>query len=148
MDIIGIWVNEKKLMFIDSKIVMCNLVGIDFTSEMLWKMCNQNFIEEENYSELIRSVFSQYKINGKNIIFDSRGKILEFDISSSMYDCLAYEETNGFYDECDCPPPEFWIAYIDGKILSYIPEKYLELANLGVEISMSESLRWLPVITN
>lgn len=50
-----------------------------------------------------------------------------------MHDCLAYEETNGFYDERDCPIPEFWIAYIDGKILSYIPEKYLELANLGVK---------------
>lgn len=147
MNIIGISLDEKRLIFADSKHVMCNFTDIDFSLEMLWEMCSQNFIEDENYSEIISSVFSKYKINEKNKKFDSKGKILEFDVSSSMYDCLAYEETQGFYDECDCPPPEFWIAYIDGKILSYIPEKYIELANLGVEISMSDSLRWLPVIT-
>jgi len=108
-------------------------------------MCNKNFsdLTNKNYVEVVQSVFAKYKVNEQEISFDTDGKILEFDISCSMYDCLAFNETNGFFDECDCPPPEFWIAYIDNKILSYIPEKYLDIANLGVEISMSGSLQWL-----
>ena len=81
-------------------------------------MCNKNFsdVANKNYPEVIQSVFSKYKVKEQTRSLESTGRILEFDISCSMYDCLAYEETNGFFDECDCPPPEFWIAYIDDKL--------------------------------
>ncbi|MNZ01553.1 hypothetical protein D3C78_181750 [compost metagenome] len=111
----------------------------------LWNMCNKNFIEVTNttYVEVIQSVFKKYKVIDENFSFDNGGKLLEFDIFSSMYDCLAFKETKGFFDECDCPPPKFWVAFIDDKIIAYIPKEYLSLAKLGVDISMSESLRWI-----
>ena len=113
--------------------------------EKLWGMCSRNFsdVANKNYAKVIQSVFSKYKVKEQVRSFESTGRILEFDISCSMYDCLAYEETNGFFDECDCPPPEFWIAYIDDKIFAYIPKEYLDIVNLGVEISMSGSLQWV-----
>lgn len=148
MYIKGVLMNGSKLIFSENKFIMTNINYEIIEDKMLWKMCHQNFIENESYLEIICSIFAKYKLHKKDYNFDYKGKILEFDISSSMYDCLAYEETNGFYDECDCPPPEFWIAYIDGKILSYIPESFIETADLGVEISMSDSLRWLSTINN
>lgn len=146
MKIKGILINESPLFFDKNKSIFRN--NLDLEIEKLWGMCNKNFsdLTNKNYVEVvevIESVFAKYKVNEQKISFDTNGKILEFDISCSMYDCLAFNETNGFFDECDCPPPEFWIAYIDNKILSYIPEKYLDIANLGVEISMSGSLQWL-----
>ena len=111
----------------------------------LWNMCNKNFIKITNttYVEVIQSVFKKYKVIDEKPSFDSGGELLEFDIFSSMYDCLAFKETKGFFDECDCPPPEFWVAFIDDRIIAYIPKEYLSLAKLGVDISMSESLRWI-----
>lgn len=143
MKIKGFLINESPLIFDGNKSVFRNNPNLKI--EKLWGMCNKNFsdLTNKNYVEVIQSVFAKYKVNEQEISFDTDGKILEFDISCSMYDCLAFNETNGFFDECDCPPPEFWIAYIDNKILSYIPEKYLDIANLGVEISMSGSLQWL-----
>lgn len=146
MKIKGILINGSPLFFDKNKSIFRN--NLDLEIEKLWGMCNKNFsdLTNKNYVEVvevIESVFAKYKVNEQEISFNTNGKILEFDISCSMYDCLAFNETNGFFDECDCPPPEFWIAYIDNKILSYIPEKYLDIANLGVEISMSGSLQWL-----
>lgn len=143
MKIKGFLINESPLFFDKNKSIFRN--NLDLKIEKLWVMCNKNFsdLTNKNYVEVIQSVFAKYKVNEQEISFDTDGKILEFDISCSMYDCLAFNETNGFFDECDCPPPEFWIAYIDNKILSYIPEKYLDIANLGVEVSMSGSLQWL-----
>ena len=105
-------------------------------------------VANKNYPEVIQSVFSKYKVKEQTRSLESTGRILEFDISCSMYDCLAYEETNGFFDECDCPPPEFWIAYIDDKLFAYIPKEHLDIANLGVEISMSGSLQWVQTLVD
>ncbi len=143
MKIIGFLLNQSSIFFYENAYIFKNSPTIKI--EKLWSMCNRNFsdLANKNYPEVIQFVFSKYKVNEQPRSFESTGKILEFDISCSMYDCLAYEETNGFFDECDCPPPEFWIAYIDDKLFSYIPKEYLDITNLGVEISMSGSLQWV-----
>ena len=143
MKIKGFLLNQSPIFFDGNAYIFKNSPQIKI--EKLWSMCNRNFsdLTNKNYPEVIQFIFSQYKVNEQNCSFEPTGKILEFDISCSMYDCLAYKETNGFFDEGDCPPPEFWIAYIGDKLFSYIPKEYLDIANLGVEISMSESLQWI-----
>ena len=148
MKIKGFFVNQNPIFIEENIDIFKNSPTIKI--EKLWSMCNRNFsdVTNKNYPEIIQSVFSKYKVKEQTCSLDSTGRILEFDISCSMYDCLAYEETNGFFDECDCPPPEFWIAYIDDKLFAYIPKKYLDIANLGVEISMSGSLQWIPTLVD
>ena len=148
MKIKGFLLNQNPIFFEGNPYIFKNSPTIRI--EKLWSMCNRNFSEvaNKNYPKVIQSVFSKYKVNEQTHSLISTGRILEFDISCSMYDCLAYEETKGFFDECDCPPPEFWIAYIDDKLFSYIPKEYLDIANLGVDISMSGSLQWIQTLVD
>ena len=144
----GFLLNQNPIFFDGNAEIFKNSPTIKI--EKLWSMCNKNFsdVANKNYPEVIQSVFSKYKVKEQTRSLESTGRILEFDISCSMYDCLAYEETNGFFDECDCPPPEFWIAYIDDKLFAYIPKEHLDIANLGVDISMSGSLQWIQTLVD
>jgi hypothetical protein len=51
-------------------------------------------------------------------------------------------ESSGFFDSCGVPPPEFWVGFYDEILISFIPENFLYVANLGVDICMDDSLAW------
>lgn len=71
-----------------------------------------------------------------------KGKILVFDVYSSMFDCLGEKETGGFIDGCDTPPPEFWIHFDGENLYSFIPNEFTNIVDLAIDISMSGSLEW------
>ncbi|QNX03934.1 hypothetical protein [Acinetobacter seifertii] len=71
-----------------------------------------------------------------------KGKILAFDVYSSMFDCLGEKETSGFIDGCDTPPPEFWIHFDEENLYSFIPNELTNIVDLAIDISMSGSLEW------
>ncbi|QER39822.1 hypothetical protein F2A31_08860 [Acinetobacter suaedae] len=71
-----------------------------------------------------------------------KGKILVFDVYSSMFDCLGEKETGGFIDGCDTPPPEFWIHFDGKNLYSFIPNELTNSVDLAIDISMSGSLEW------
>lgn len=139
---LGIKLDEKKFYFNESKLFFTNknIISVD----KYWLMCERNFISSKNddYTTVIYDVIETFKTND-GLNFNNSGKFIMFDIYLSMFDCLANDETNGFFDESDCPPPEFWIGFLNNKIISYIPEHFVSLADKGVEISMSGSLIWL-----
>ena len=70
------------------------------------------------------------------------GRYLFFDPSATMYDGLAEEQSSGFFDSDDTPPPEFWIGAKDGLLISFVPLEFISLADNGVINSMSESIEW------
>jgi len=75
---------------------------------------------------------------------EEEGRWLRFNPYLSLYEDVAIDETNGFYGSGDCPPPEFW-THIDGEeLVSFIPNKYISLANVGVEICVAENVVWVP----
>ena len=69
---------------------------------------------------------------------------LHFDPRLSMFEDVAIGVTNGFYGSGDCPPPAFWTHVEGGVIVSRIPEKYIELGNVGVEICVAGNVVWVP----
>ena len=71
-----------------------------------------------------------------------KGKILVFDVHSSMFDCLGEKETAGFIDGCDTPPPEFWIHFDGENLYSFIPNELTNIVDLAIDISMRGSLEW------
>lgn len=71
-----------------------------------------------------------------------KGKILVFDVHSSMFDGLCEKETAGFIDGCDTPPPEFWIHFDGENLYSFIPNELTNIVDLAIDISMSGSLEW------
>ena len=71
------------------------------------------------------------------------GRWLHFNPYHSLFEDVAIVETNGFYGSGDCPPPEFW-THIDGEeLVSFIPNRYIALANIGVEICVAENVVWV-----
>ena len=70
------------------------------------------------------------------------GRWLHFNPNHSLFEDVAIDETNGFYGSGDCPPPEFW-THIEGEVLvSFIPKKYIALADIGVRICVAENVEW------
>ena len=100
-----------------------------------------------NYSSSIKLYIDniiQHRLQSdlEEIQIKLQGKILAFDVHSTMFDSLGESETGGFIDGCDTPPPEFWI-YFDGENLySFIPAEFIEIVNSAIEVSMGESLVW------
>jgi hypothetical protein len=130
--------------------------------EMLWQCAKYNFLycalrecsinnksdlNLDGYSYHMQTYFEEAiqartKYECTSSLIKLKGKILVFDVHSSMFDCLGEKETGGFIDGCDTPPPEFWIHF-DGEILySYIPAEFIEMVNSAIMVSMSESLEW------
>lgn len=70
------------------------------------------------------------------------GRWLCFYPCYSLFEDVAIDETDGFYGSGDCPPPAFWTQVCDDALVSFIPQKYVALANIGVEISVAENLEW------
>lgn len=70
------------------------------------------------------------------------GRILIFDPSSTMYDGIAEEVTEGFFDSDDLPPPEFWLGMNGGKLAAFIPSVFASRANEGVECCLGGCLEW------
>ena len=72
------------------------------------------------------------------------GRWLHFNPHHSLFEDVAITATNGFYGSGECPPPEFW-THIEGEVLvSFIPNKYISLADIGDEICVAENVYWVP----
>lgn len=114
---------------------------------------------------LLFKLFKQYGNTGEHILFFSEsvnqiilkrkkfksnvaegvvhGRILEFDPNATMYDGIAEDCTEGFFDSDDVPPPEFWIGMQNEKLLSFIPSELCERADVGVRNCISGCLVWI-----
>jgi hypothetical protein len=72
------------------------------------------------------------------------GKWLSFFPYSALFEDVAQIETEGFFGSGDCPPPAFWVHVTDEAVVSFIPQKYLATASIGVDICVNDTLAWLP----
>ncbi|MEP1537362.1 MAG: hypothetical protein ABJQ34_15425 [Paracoccaceae bacterium] len=100
-------------------------------------LCEQFF---KHVLECIEKRMKRTKVPA--FISADEGRWLRFNPYYSLFEDVAIDETNGFYGSGDCPPPEFW-THIDGmELVSFIPNKYIALANIGVEICVAENVEW------
>jgi hypothetical protein len=81
----------------------------------------------------------------------ARGALIYFEPALSMYDGAAMMGSGGFFDVENFPPADTWIAYVSksesgktnsGFLLSWVPEELVDLADAGVRVEPSGSLRW------
>ncbi|OBY74589.1 hypothetical protein [Acinetobacter gyllenbergii] len=131
--------------------------------EMFWQCAQYNFLfralqesfKNENgdpafggdYNYRMQAYFEEaiqarVKCHGMPSWAKLKGKILVFDVHSSMFDGLGEKETAGFIDGCDTPPPEFWIHFDGENLYSFIPNELTNIVDLAIDISMSGSLEW------
>ena len=119
----------------------------DFVYTFL-KAGNDTFSKRfENYELRIKNyiqsvILGRFELNLDLVSEKLSGRILAFDVHCSMFDGLGKQETKGFVDACDTPPPEFWICYEDELLFSFIPDEFIAIVNKAMDVSMSESLEW------
>lgn len=87
----------------------------------------------------------------------ARGSLIYFEPALSMWDGAAMMGSGGFFDVENFPPVDTWIAYISGNahpslssgfLLSWVPDDLVDLADAGVRVEPSGSLRWADEETN
>jgi hypothetical protein len=133
------------------------LIDTDIELDSLWRLSEKGFLYvlfKEDTSDCTNYLTKFEKVvttvltrkmdsnhcNSKDVL--TTGKWLCFDPTVAMYDGLAEIESMGFFDSDDLPPPEFWVGYFEKKLISFIPQQFLDYAVLGVDSSMSGSLSW------
>jgi len=71
------------------------------------------------------------------------GRLIAFCPGRVMFEGFVKSQTESFFDASDCPPPEFWVGQANGELISFIPNEYISVAQLGVECNVTDTLRWL-----
>lgn len=103
---------------------------------------NQVFLSDflQNYD--IQSILEKNRaILLSNIC--SECKLIKVHLNLVMFDCLANEFSDGFFDENDTPPAELWIDYKHNDyIIAVIPKEYETIVDLCIQDTMSESIEW------
>ena len=132
-------------------------IDVDLDHSSLWRLCEKGFLfklfkisESDNSDYLVKfqkvvskTLNSRFNVkpeipSGQEI----KGAWLYFDPTLSMYDGISDVASEGFFDSDDVPPPELWIGVNANLLVSFIPEKYLSRASLGVNDCVSGSLSW------
>ena len=121
----------------------------------IWKLIERGFLfklfqQEEGVSigtlsEKVNLILLARKrmINSIQTSFPISGKLLAFYPYLTMYDGVAEQVSNDFFDSGDVTPPEFWLGLKNEVLLAFIPDEFIEQANQGVKNSMSGCLEWL-----
>jgi len=70
------------------------------------------------------------------------GRWLRFNPYHSLFEDVAIEATNGFFGSGDCPPPAFWTHVEVDALVSFIPQRYVDTASIGVDVCVNDTLEW------
>ncbi|RSK45770.1 hypothetical protein [Hymenobacter perfusus] len=110
---------------------------------------HDSFVELFNLQlDFKTSVSDRLKLDGI-----CQGKILVVEHGENIPDGAADPETNSFFDEWDLPPIDTWF-YNDyspsrgGILFAWIPEKFIRLADVAIEIQFLNILHWFEKPSN
>ncbi|MGD1955773.1 MAG: hypothetical protein ACFBZ9_11175 [Sphingomonadales bacterium] len=81
----------------------------------------------------------------------SGGRLLAFFPDHDLSDGTAEAETNGFFDACNTPPYDTWIAIVaaakgrshDDFLISWVPGEIIGAVNEAIQINPEECIQWL-----
>lgn len=122
-----------------------------------WRNLDKNFLFElfrnksyidllNSFSGLVDRELSSRKISINNNCSNEakiNGYFLKFTPSFTTYDGIAEKLTDGIFDGCEVPAPEFWVGFYKESLISFIPEQYVEIANIAIDSSLGEALEWI-----
>ncbi len=112
--------------------------------DFLYHISAQNTEKYHNFVNRYINIVIQKRMNfeQKDSMEPIIGRILALLIDDQLSDGMAEGATQGFFDACDTPPPEFWITFENGVLYSFIPDQFIHLAEEGISCSIGKSLEW------
>ena len=131
-------------------------IDLDISHTELWSLSDRDVVWDtfekskslsggnELFFEHARACIERRIKEAEVLSFDAQkeGRWLHYYPDWAMFEDVAIEETNGFFGSGDCPPPAFWVHVKADILLSFIPQKYVEIAKVGVELCVTEHLIW------
>ena len=112
---------------------------------------NFAFQVEDQRKQFLESHLKQKPWTFQNHDALSKGRLLIYEPDCTLLEGASARESQGFFDDYDCPPIDTWIDFFDvsnyffeqSSVVSWIPEKYIPLAERGVGVSSTECIYWL-----
>jgi hypothetical protein len=82
--------------------------------------------------------------------FQARGQDKLNQINPSLLQMQTGTQSlsGGFYDASDCPPWDLWVACPSTILISWIPEPWIDIANIAMDACFLENVRWLSSAQN
>lgn len=140
-----------KNQYLDSEIINAKKYYHFYGCNGIWKIIEKNFLDDfldskiDQLEVLVGECLARRRAIVECLNYDEdyiSGDFLKLHPSEVMYDCLAEEYSGGLFDSNDVPPPELWIGYSEGELISFIPRDLYLKANSGVIHCVSGSLEW------
>lgn len=70
------------------------------------------------------------------------GRLLITAPAENVADGASQVGSLGFFDENDIPPWDTWVAFVDGDLLSWVPESLIGLAQDGIDANPVQCIWW------
>ena len=72
------------------------------------------------------------------------GRLLLYAPDENLCDGAAQYSSKGFFDIDNVPPWDTWICFFEPYLVSWVPPRLVELANIGIEVNPEECICWAP----
>lgn len=129
------------------KIIAAKSVSVSVDQTALWQLCTRDDLSRLYFEQTSSKHYSKNFMSLVNTVVESRvqsnvlstekiedkGFVLVYDPYGSLFDGFSSEQTNGFFDDADAPPPEFWLGCIDSKLISFIPNRFAGMLDLAFQ---------------
>ena len=106
---------------------------------------------EEDRKTLVRSVVSKrsdlIRLRGESVTLgvddeSTKGRLLLYTPDETGKDGASEYASLGFFNQCDAPPWDTWIAYSDRTLLAWVPTELVGLAQRGIDDNPLECIAW------
>ena len=107
---------------------------------------------EQEKIKLVREVVSNRRdllqgrphlINSPNVSDSSSGRLLVYVPDENVEDGASEWLSLGFFDGCDAPPWDTWVAFADRTLLAWVPAQMIKFAQEGIDVNAVECINWL-----
>jgi hypothetical protein len=104
--------------------------------------------------DVVQSVMSQRSValSQRKLSFEIKeswlkGRLMIYLPDTNLCDGAATMETTGWFDWDNTPPFDTWVAYVapersQGFLLSWVPERFIEIVNDGIEVNPEQCIAW------
>jgi hypothetical protein len=101
---------------------------------------------EQAREEIVRSVVVARSdlVKGRELSYDSNtGKLLIYAPDENLADGAAQIQSKGFFDCDNMPPWDMWVAFSRGILVSWVPPKFVGLAQSGIDVNPECCIWWM-----
>ena len=71
------------------------------------------------------------------------GRLLLYWPGENLACGAAHVSSGGFYDFGNVPPWDLWVAFIEETLVSWVPPRLIEAAQMGIDVNPENCIQWI-----